>query len=210
MNAFEVLDSLWSVVVDERDGGCCRLLWSPEQQGWRRSFQGSPYFDTEPVEDPRVTPDGAELEHIMMLVEPFFQSGICQHCGLFGLGDHFVAPNVFGAATLYCVQRPHTSVLAAFNGTGMRKHWGSLRGCHAVDRNRRFVTDEYGREEIVYGDGMVAAKVRDFAWCTRCLKAGARLSDHAAAESVTADELEEHEEQGLLARRAINMANRHI
>lgn len=148
-----------------------------------------------------------ELERIMMHAEPFRPSGFCQHADCPGseiiswhrtCSAHRLSAVCSGPAQQF---RPLSTEPECGNtGGGCATLWTGIDDS---------LPTKYGREEIAYGDGMVAAKVCDFAWCTRCLDAGSRLLHHAAANFVTTDELHENEDQELFARRAIHRANGH-
>jgi hypothetical protein len=169
------LDDLWAVVVNEYCGGGTRLLWSPEYHVWLPSRTYGAGFRAGPVDSYEGRPCDDELVGAAKLAETLLRQRICQRCGLTELRDHFVAPDVFGMAALYCVQQPDPRVVSSFGGNGTRKHWGSRFGCSAV-RSEHF-TDRQGHDHVDYGEGLVAAKVRDWEWCARCTGTAGNLSN---------------------------------
>jgi hypothetical protein len=136
-------DQLWAVVTYEHFGGGKRLLWSSAYRVWLPSRDFGPGFVSTPIPDYAGQSYDYELAAIPALTDKLIQSGVCQRCGLSDLQDHFVAPDVYGMAAIYCVQMPDNSIVESFGGSGDRKHWGSLNGCSAVKHD--FHIDSWGR-----------------------------------------------------------------
>ena len=107
------------------------------------------------------------------MTRPEGSSWICNRCGQREPGLHFIAPNVYGDAELYCVQMPSYSVVESSGGSGHLKHWGSPFGCQAVaydiDSDRRGSGGYIGpRAAYVYGRPLPAEEVIGRDWCSRC------------------------------------------
>jgi hypothetical protein len=206
-----VFDRLWAVVthesIDTAHISGQRLLWSPRDQAWRRAYDyGAPGFSSEPTS---AQPDAVYLASVLALIERTgkycpYEPQRREQCGQPIAGNHFVAPGVCGEPVLYCVQRPDRTVVSSFCGGGNMKHWGSICGCHAV-KSKFWLEDAWDdedREEYVsYGEGMVAADVRDRDWCSRCAHLGEADSTALYAQAQEA-------ERELLETRKLNRARR--
>lgn len=175
-------DQMWAVVVYQHFGDGRRLLWSSNHHAWLPSYAYGQGFATTPPSDFDGRPYEDDLAAIPELIDEFIRDGICQHCGLSGAEDHFIAPDVFGDAALHCVQKPNRSVVASFGGDGMHKHWGSLHGCSAV--KSEFYTDTYGLEYVHFGEGLVASHVRDWDWCSNCTRSAVHIAKAASSKGV--------------------------
>jgi len=189
------------VVVREERGAAGRLLWSPGRQHWLPAASYGPGFANEQVDPDSTAPSSEDLARVLHLGAEFATRG-CQRCGLTGLDDHLIAPDVYGQLTRYCVQLPDPTVVCSFGGTGDRKHWGSPYGCSAVRPG--FRTTEYGEEQVEYGEGLIAARVRDWDWCVRCAQTAATIARSAAAVDLPAATYVENELSQLLTRRSQN------
>jgi hypothetical protein len=199
--AQETYGKSWAVVTDESYGGGARLLWSRTYKTWLPSRRYGRGFVTEPTPGEERQPYEAQLAAIPELTGRLLDVRMCQRCGLSDLEDHFIAPDVWGNSTLYCVQRPAPTVVYSSGGGGDRKHWGSLSGCSSVQA--QFLVDErFGEESVVYGESMVASHVRDYAWCSRCGNAAWNVSQAAAREGVSPQRLVEDQERRRLEGRA--------
>ncbi|MBC2644772.1 MULTISPECIES: hypothetical protein [unclassified Rhodococcus (in: high G+C Gram-positive bacteria)] len=196
---FERLSEWGTVVVNEPRTGC-RLLWGRNKNRWLRATGDSARFE-EPDGEPDARPSHTDLQRVLELEERLTQVG-CQRCGLRGLHNHCVAPNVYGVPTRYCVQLPDCSVVEAAQGTGQRKHWGHINACQATDGNLRFVVSRQRDEEIMFMNAMVATRVCLLPWCTKCVNAASRIPRIAELDGVTVEEVERREIDTLLARRA--------
>ncbi|WP_162788385.1 hypothetical protein [Amycolatopsis albispora] len=176
MNAIlpKSLDDFWAVVVYESYGGGTRLLWSPEHHDWLPSNAYGSGFVRMPVPGYEGRPYDDELSGAIALADELLRRRICQRCGLSDLEDHFVAPDVFGTAALYCLQQPDPRVVSSFGGTGTRKHWGSRLGCASV--RAKYFTDRDNERYVDYGEGLVASHVRDWEWCARCTGAAGNVA----------------------------------
>lgn len=173
----KVFDELWAVVLYDYQGGGRRILWSTRYRAWLPSTGYGVGFTETPVVRYDVRPQAEDLSGVTDLVDVFVENGVCQRCGLSELGEHFVAPDVFGITSLYCVQQPDPRVVGSFGGGGNRKHWASRFGCPAV-RPEYFT----GREDdrwVDYGEGLIASHVRDWGWCSRCAGAANNLAGRA-------------------------------
>lgn len=201
-----MFDQLWAVVVYERLGGGRRLLWSPVHRKWLPSLAYGGGFASTPIDGHHGRPCDDKLMATSALTQWLVQSGICQRCGLSAIEDHFVAPDVYGKAALYCVQMPDKAVVESSGRSGMRKHWGSLNGCSAVKSN--FFTDSWGEEHVEFGAGLVASHVRDWGWCNRCTGAAANIARAAEEAGLPSDTYEQRQEDELLNTRKANRASR--
>ncbi|MGJ5667840.1 hypothetical protein QLG13_08220 [Rhodococcus aetherivorans] len=206
----ELLDTFWRVVINEEVGlhAGRRLIWSSTHQNWLRSHHGRPGYETSPAKETAAIPHDLDLTPIVHLAMEHFQQVLCARCGLPDLESHYVAPDIFGVLTRYCLQRPHMSIIEAPSGTGQMKHWASLRGCNVSQRAIRFVTNHHGGEEIEYGEGMIAWRVVDLAWCSPCQDAARLLKNEADNADITPEDYNERIEWQLLERRETNRANR--
>jgi hypothetical protein len=231
-----VFNRLWAVVayesIDTAGASGQRLLWSPEQQAWRRDYQyAHTGFSPKPT---NAQPDAEYVASVVALLGTHEQrlerNESCPQCWLPRgtnfmysaaseleeynaarrdqfLVDHFVAPDVFGKPAMYCVQRPDKSVVASSRGSGEKKHWGSIWGCQAVEPE--FFTDRWDGEHVYYGEGMVASDVRDRSWCSRCTGSADNIADqHRELDSAALHALAQHAERELLERRAANSKRR--
>lgn len=135
----ELLGSFWRVVINEETGLYAgrRLMWSSAHQSWLRSHRDLPGYEASPPTETQAAPDDLDLTPIVHLAIEHFQRVFCAHCGLPDLESHFVAPDIFGVLTRYCVQRPQPSIIEAPRGTGQMKHWAFLRGCNVSQRAKR-------------------------------------------------------------------------
>lgn len=109
------LDNLWAVVVNEYGGGGRRLMWSPTHHSWLPSRTHGAGFSQVPDQEGRPYDD--ELLGATKLAEALRHQQLCQRCTLPELRDHFVAPDVFGMAALYCLQQPDPRVVASSAAT---------------------------------------------------------------------------------------------
>jgi hypothetical protein len=135
-------------------------------------------FSSVPIDGYEGKPYDDELSGAASLADKLLQNRICQRCGLADLRDHFITPDVFGMAALYCVQQPDPRVVRSFGGNGTRKHWGSRFGCSAV--NAEYFTNRDNERYVDYGEGLVATRVRDREWCARCTGAAGNLAHRAS------------------------------
>lgn len=200
-------DQLWAVVVYEQLGGGRRLLWSSVDRTWLPSRHYGSGFVSAPVPGYAGRPYDDELTAIPLLTDKLTRDGVCQRCGLSNLRDHLVAPDVYGAAAIYCVQLPDKSIVESSGGSGTRKHWGSLSGCSAV--KSAFFTDSWGEEHVWFGEGLVASHVRDWDWCNRCTGTAANIARGAEERGARAAAYAQALEDELLETRKANRARRH-
>jgi hypothetical protein len=200
-------DQLWAIVAYAHSGAGRRLLWSPAHRAWLRSRDFGPGFLSTPVPGDDGRPYDDELAAIPALATELIRSGICQRCGLSDLGDHFIAPDVYGMSAIYCVQMPDRSIVESFGGSGTRKHWGSLNGCSAVKAG--FYTDSWEEEHVSFGEGLVASHVRDWSWCNRCTGSAANITSAANAKGISPAAYVQAREDELLRTRKANRARRH-
>lgn len=203
----KAFDQLWAVVTYQSYGGGDRLLWSSEHQTWLLSLPYGAGFVSSPVDGFTGRPYDDEVAAVPRLADELLTRRICQHCCLSDLEDQFVAPDMFGDAAMYCVQRPHESVVSSFGGSGTRKHWGSLHACSAVKPRFLFVR-EWDEEEVDFGEGLVASHVRDWAWCDRCTNAARNIATAAEQASKSVEEFTREHQENLLERRARNRGSR--
>lgn len=173
-NPLDAFSKLYAVVLDHDRGGGMRVKWSLEhtawirnrdysRDGWRQSPDTAGTVDV-PTDDDRV---------LALALATGAAQAWCQRCGLTDPHMHFIAPNIYGEPTLYCVQAPCPEVVNSKGGGGRVKHWGSPFGCQAVD----YIIDSDGGPASphigpvalhIFGQPLVAEDVIDRPWCSRC------------------------------------------
>jgi hypothetical protein len=200
-------DQLWAVVTYGQFGGGRRLLWSSVHRTWLPSRDYGPGFVSAPILGYAGRPYDDQLTAIPVLADNLTHDGICQRCGLSDLRDRFIAPDVYGAAALYCVQLPDKSIVESFGGSGIKKHWGSLNCCSAV--KAAFYTDSWGEGHVCFGGVLVASHVRDWDWCNRCTGTASNVACAAEEKDTPAAAYVRALEDELLRNREANRARRH-
>ena len=199
-DTLDAFSLFYAVVLHHQSGAGRRVRWSPQHGAWVRSsdyarYGRDPWLDEPgevygkpdaPTEQDRA--EAASLAHSVISPEtrPFF----CQRCWRSDPGSHFIAPDVYGEAELYCLQVPAYSVVASSGGSGTVKHWGSPFGCHSVKHN--IDSDLGGRgpyigplAAYVFGHPLPADEVINREWCSRC--AGSANNAHDASRQGQAE-----------------------
>ncbi|MFX0577140.1 hypothetical protein [Nocardia nepalensis] len=198
-----VFDELWAAVIEPDRRG--RLKWSPIHQDWlpwldgpagypgdfAREPLGQPLRDDFAVRVPVLVAKAADAVH-----QRFGKSSCCGLCGG-GVADHYVMPNIFGDAQVYCVQLPDEAMAPG----STVKHWASLEACRHV--TPRFVSDQHGDEwiEFIHGRGVPASSAVSQPWCLDCRTAAERVTADAKEEGLTSEVWLRNNEQELLDRR---------
>lgn len=202
-NTLDAFSQFYAVVLDHEAGGSYRVRWSSRHAAWLSTYPyaspgRSPWHD-----EPRETlgrpdaPDEESRQAALALARrvthpPVGQPFYCQQCWQHRPDAHFIAPDVHGSPTLYCVQVPSYEVVDSFGGNGQKKHWGSPFACHAVksEIDPGLVRDpRIGPvAAYVFGRPLPADEVIDREWCSRCLGAAENVRSNAAREG--ADEAE--------------------
>jgi hypothetical protein len=201
----ECFDQFWAVVLLNYAGAGRRLLWSPVHRTWLPNRSYIPGFAQQPLIDFAPQPYSDDLDAVPELAAELVRRRVCYRCGATKLSDHFIAPDVLGNASIYCVQRPNPSVVASFGGSGQKKHWGTMLGCSAV--RQEFWINQYGDETVRYGNALIANDVRDCDWCARCTSVAANIA-RGSDETVSIDQYAIDYEHDVLKERAKNRRSR--
>lgn len=194
--------------LTHRIGSGQRVLWSPAHNAWTRNkdyarYLGEPWRSEPgeafgkadaPYEDELV----AALVVAGGVVAPELSRFYCEYCFRSEAQAHFIAPNVNGEPSLYCVQSPVYSVVESSGGNGRVKHWGSPFGCQSVEHHISSGGDSRDPyigpvAAYVYGRPLPADEVINREWCSRCVGAAHNVHNNAAASGD--DQLERAREQ---------------
>lgn len=151
------------------------LRWSPIHEAWLRRTSSDLAWAADPVEGDEVDED--ELVAALTLARDFPISSSCPRCWAAPTpSTHYIAIDVVGEPTVYCVQQPTHEVVGARGGRGVKKHSGSPFGCIAAKAET--VTGSVlgvGRHAVVagyvYGEPLMADEVMLRTWCSRCMPA---------------------------------------
>lgn len=185
----KAFSDLYAVVLSYRHHSNVRVKWSPDRGVWLATH---PACADEWVDAPGVSwastpnaPADDEFEKALPLAAKAREW--CSRCGLGDPSAHFIALNVYGIPTLYCVQAPSADVVGSRGGGGHSKHWGSPLGCRNVGPS--FESDWGPNTPYVgtvavhlYGRPLIAEEVINWPWCTFCTNAAGGLSGLADDE----------------------------
>lgn len=160
------------------------MRWSPSHGAWlRRHWAG---WAEDPVAGDDVDPE--QLDIALRLIEEFLASWSCARCGGVARAEsHFVALDVIGEPTVYCVQLPSFEAVHSSGGQGRAKHWGSPYGCHAVEAT--VIEERVPGLDVngviggfVYGLPFTADEMLTAEWCSRCSEAASRMLEKTVGE----------------------------
>ncbi len=177
-DAAEAFSELYAVVLTYRNHSNVRVKWSPDRAVWLATH---PMFADEWVDAPGVSwastpnaPADEELEAAVQLAAK--ARDWCNRCGLSDPLAHFIAVNVYGVPTLYCVHAPSADTVGSKGGGGRSKHWGGPLGCRNVGPS--FESDWGPNTPYVgtvavhlFGRPLIAEEVINWPWCTFCTNA---------------------------------------
>ncbi|MDQ1741708.1 MAG: hypothetical protein QOE23_47 [Pseudonocardiales bacterium] len=197
----ECFDQFWAVVLLDYAGAGRRLLWSPAHRTWLPNRAYTPGFVEQPLIEFAPQPYSEDVDAVPEIAARLVQRRVCYRCGATKLFDHFIAPDVLGNASMYCVQLPDPSVVASSGGSGQKKHWGTMLGCSAV--KQEFWINQWGTETVRYGNALIANDVRDYDWCARCTSMAANIAG-GSNEPASVDQYATAYEHDLLEERAKN------
>lgn len=174
----QALSELYAVVLSYRQHTNVRVKWSPDREVW---LANHPAFADEWVDAPGVAwisspnaPADDEFE-VALQIAPRARER-CNRCGLTDPSAHFIALNVYGIPTLYCVQAPSADIVGSRGGGGRSKHWGGPLGCRNVSASFEYDwgpdTPYIGTVAVnFYGRPLIAEEVINWPWCTFCTNA---------------------------------------
>lgn len=199
----DILSQFYAVVLNHRMGSGQRVRWSPAHDGWTSNKDYARYLHNPWNSLPREVfgqadaPYEDELVAAIVVAKRVIAAAgsrfYCEYCFRDDAQAHFIAPNVVGEPTLYCVQSPSYSVVESSGGNGRVKHWGSPFGCQSVEHH--ISSGGYTRDPYigpvaayVYGRPLPADEVINREWCSRCVGAAHNVRANAAASGD--DELE--------------------
>lgn len=195
----DILSPFYGVVLNHRMGSGQRVRWSPAHDAWTSNKDYSRHLDdpwrSEPGEvfGQADAPYEDELVAALVVAERVLAPGrnpfYCEFCFRNDAQAHFIAPNVTGDPTLYCVQSPAYSVVESSGGNGRVKHWGSPFGCQSVEHHissGRYIRDPYigPVAAYVYGRPLPADEVINREWCSRCVGAAQNVRTNASVSGV--------------------------
>lgn len=191
-----IFSKFYAVVLNHQRGSGQRVRWSPQNNAWTRNKDYARYLDapwrSEPGEvfGQSDAPHEDELVAALVVAKRVVATGrnrfYCECCFHDDAQSHFIAPNVYGEPTLFCVQYPSYSVVESSGGNGRVKHWGSPFGCQSVKHHisdRSYSQAPYiGPVAVhVYGRPLPADEVINREWCSRCVGAAYNVRNNAAA-----------------------------
>lgn len=174
----QALSELYAVVLSYREHTNVRVKWSPDREVW---LANHPAFADEWVDAPGVAwisspnaPADDEFE-VALQIAPRARER-CNRCGLTDPSAHFIALNVYGIPTLYCVQAPSADIVGSRGGGGRSEHWGGPLGCRNVSASFEY---DWGPDipyigtvaVNLYGQPLIAEEVINWPWCTFCTNA---------------------------------------
>lgn len=191
-----VFSQFYAVVLDHRMGSGRRVRWSPTHEAWTRNKDYARHLDDPWRSEPGETlgeADGpfeddliAALVVAESVVTPGRSQFHCEYCYRDAALTHFIAPNVNGEPSLYCVQSPAFTVVESSGGAGRVKHWGSPFGCQSVEHH--ISSSGYSCDTNIgpvaaylYGRPLPADEVINREWCSRCVGAAHNVRTNAAA-----------------------------